>query len=92
MTVNMSWCAKCEKIAYVQKMYFIFGNARQHLPASLFLQRNVYQVNIVLRMFVVLVDGGGAKAVHKFENRRHFCISAAVILHPAWALPFIYAY
>ena len=63
-------------------------------PARLFrssalLQPNVYQVSIVLRMCVVLVDGGGAKAVQKFVSLKIAAISVlAVILHPAWPCPF----
>ena len=50
---------------------------------------NVYQVSIVLRMCVVLVDGGGAKAVQKFVSLKIAAISVlAVILHPAWPCPF----
>ena len=40
-------------------------------------------------MCVVLVDGGGAKAVHKFVSLKIAAISVlAVILHPAWPCPF----
>ena len=57
--------------------------------SSALLQRNVYQVNIVLRMCVVLVDGGGAKAVQNFVSLKIAAISVlAVILHPAWPCPF----
>ena len=57
--------------------------------SSALLQRNVYQVNIVLRMRVVLVDGGGAKAVQNFVSLKIAAISVlAVILHPAWPCPF----
>ena len=57
--------------------------------SSAFLQPNVYQVNFVLRMCVVLVDGGGAKAVQKFVSLKIAAISVlAVILHPAWPCPF----
>ena len=57
--------------------------------SSALLQRNVYQVNIVLRMCVVLVDGGGAKVVQKFVSLKIAAISVlAVILHSAWPCPF----
>ena len=57
--------------------------------SSTLLQPNVYQVSIVLRMCVVLVDGGGAKAVQKFVSLKIAAISVlAVILHPAWPCPF----
>ena len=57
--------------------------------SSALLQRNVYQVNIVLRMCIVLVDGSDAKAVHKFVSLKIAAISVlAVILHPAWPCPF----
>ena len=40
-------------------------------------------------MCVVLVDGGGAKAVQKFVSLKIAAISVlAVILHPAWPCPF----
>ena len=39
-------------------------------------------------MCVVLVDGGGAKAVQKFVSLKIATISVlAVILHPAWSCP-----
>ena len=40
-------------------------------------------------MCVVLVDGGGAKAVQNFVSLKIAAISVlAVILHPAWPCPF----
>ena len=40
-------------------------------------------------MCVVLVDGGGAKAVHNFVSLKIAAISVlALILHPAWPCPF----
>ena len=67
--------------------------AQATMPTRLFhssalLQCNVYQVNIVLCMCVVLVDGGGAKVVHKFVRLKIAAISVlVVILHPAWPCP-----
>ena len=55
---------------------------------SFTLQRDVYNLTMAVRMCMLLVDGGGAKAVQKFVSLNIAAISVlAVTILPAWPTP-----